>query len=310
MNKARINRIFEIFKWHGGQINEDGHPEMHAPVSHTDKGIPYLTQTGVAMLGKMQFSLKALKGFLSGFPEELGFLSYLDDPIKLENGEALSKTAGQLCYMSFGPKRTKNADADKYFENIRSSGHGSVLEHPNYSFLIYGNSRSETHEAVRHRSGFGYSQVSQRYVSGKVLRFVERREFQRIPKMHERFMRRVEFLWNEYHEIAEELYQLQSKGEEVLRAEAKTDLRKKVQQVARAVLPNETEAPIIATGNVRAWRHFIEMRANEHAETEIRGVAFRIFLCLAVVEPLLFEDYEIEKLTDGTSVVKTKYRKV
>ncbi len=54
------------------------------------------------------------------------------------------------------------------------------------------------------------------------------------------------------------------------------------------MLPNETEAPIVVTANVRAWRHILEMRANPHAETEIRALAFRAYLCLVHTEPLLF----------------------
>ncbi len=41
---------------------------------------------------------------------------------------------------------------------------GSVFEHVNYGFVITGVSRSLSHELVRHRAGFAYSQCSQRYV--------------------------------------------------------------------------------------------------------------------------------------------------
>lgn len=139
---------------------------------------------------------------------------------------------------------------------------------------------------------------------------MERPEYQNVPDLHERFLKRIDAAALEYENIAKRLIELQTSGEQILSAEAKTDLRKKVQQCARSVLPNETEAPIVVTGNVRAWRHFIEMRANEHAETEIREVAFRIFLCLVLVESILFDDYEIKKLSDGTHAVTTKYRKV
>ena len=32
----------------------------------------------------------------------------------------------------------EESDAERYFRNIKESGHGSVLEHANYSFLLYG----------------------------------------------------------------------------------------------------------------------------------------------------------------------------
>ena len=49
--------------------------------------------------------------------------------------------------------------------------------------------------------------------------------------------------------------------------------RKQARQAARAILPNATETRIVVTGNYRAWRHFIAMRATEHADVEIRALA-------------------------------------
>ena len=46
-------------------------------------------------------------------------------------------------------------------------GHGSVLEHAVWNFIIAGVNRSYTHELIRHRTGFGYSQFSQRYVDDR-----------------------------------------------------------------------------------------------------------------------------------------------
>jgi thymidylate synthase (FAD) len=95
----------------------------------------------------------------------------------------------------------------------------------------------------------------------------------------------------------------------MLSADYKTDARKKVQQTARSLLPNETEAPMVFTGNVRALRHIIEMRANAHAESEIRNLAVRLFLCLVTADPILFGDYVLDTLPDGTHTVSTEHRK-
>jgi thymidylate synthase (FAD) len=54
----------------------------------------------------------------------------------------------------------------------------------------------------------------------------------------------------------------------------------------------------------------IEMRTDLHAESEIRDLYFRIFLCLARVEPLLFADYEINAFEDGSYGVSTGWKKV
>ncbi len=289
---------------------EAGYPAIDAPAFVTERGAAYLREPGVAMLARPQVHLTNLAEFLGGFDPKLNFPAYLNDPDELPPGAQICKAAGQLCYASFSPKRTMNASAERYFNNIKESGHGSVLEHANFTFLFYGISRSVTHELVRHRSGFAYSQISQRYVSGSVLRFVERPEFAENEELHAFFVRRIDNAAAEYAAIADKLMARQKEGEELLFAEFKTDQRKKVQQTARAVLPNETEAPIIVTGNARAWRHFLEMRASPHAETEIRSLAFRTYLCLVAIEPIIFGDYRVAALPDGTFGVETEYVKV
>ena len=296
----------------GGDVESSA---IHAEPKYTERGTPYLQQPGLALIAKTQVqALRGLKPFLDGFDPDLHFDDYLNDfggVSQLTPGSMLTKVAGQLCYMSFGPGRTKNADAQRYLDNLKKSGHGSVFEHVNYTFLCYGISRSLTHELVRHRAGFGFSQVSQRYVDEKILRFVERPEFQQDPELHSAFIRTIDQAAINYAWFADMLLGRQrERSIQSLSGEARTELRKKVNQAARAVLPNETEAPIIVTANARAWRHFIEMRANEGAELEIRALAFRIFLCLAITDPMLFSDYEIVELSDGTNAVQTPWRKV
>jgi len=78
-------------------------------------------------------------------------------------GQQIPEVAGRICYMSFGNKQGRK-DNGSYLNHIIQVGHGSVLEHTVYNFVITGISRSLTHELIRHRAGFGYSQLSQRYV--------------------------------------------------------------------------------------------------------------------------------------------------
>src|SRR5688572_22071898 len=80
--------------------------------------------------------------------------------------EVLCETAGRVCYMSFAKPRPGGNAA--YLTHIKEVGHGSVLEHAVWNLLITGVSRSLTHELVRHRAGFGFSQLSQRYVDESV----------------------------------------------------------------------------------------------------------------------------------------------
>lgn len=70
------------------------------------------------------------------------------------DGERLAEFAGRLCYMS--QRNPASRTTRDYLENIKKQGHGSVLEHANYSLLLEGISRSLTHELVRHRAGMAY----------------------------------------------------------------------------------------------------------------------------------------------------------
>jgi 5-methylcytosine-specific restriction endonuclease McrA/DNA-binding XRE family transcriptional regulator len=172
-----------------------------------------------------------------------------------------------------------------------------VMEGPHHNFVANG--------FVTHNS-----HLSQRYVSGRMLRFVERPEYTGDEQLHAQFLERIERASNEYMALSTRLLEMQQAGAKILSAEERTDLRKKVQQSARSVLPNETEAPIVVTGNARAWRHFIEMRASAHAEIEIRELAVRVFLCLHLTDPILFGDYTLTQLPDGTYTAKTEFEKV
>jgi thymidylate synthase (FAD) len=304
-NTERTRQLFEAL---GGAV-EDGFPTIHSRVHHTKAGTPYLKTPGVVVLAKPQTNVAGLVGFLEGFDPELNFPGYVDDPTPLPDSSQLCKISGQVCYASFGERRTRNDNAAAYFERLTSAGHGSVLEHASFNFLLYGISRSVTHELVRHRAGVGISQISQRYVSGSVLRFVERPEYQEDDELHLAFEERADRAAAEYGAMAELLLERQEGGASMLTADYRTDARKKVQQTARSLLPNETEAPMVFTGNVRAMRHIIEMRADAHAESEIRNLALRLFLCLRTVDPILFGDYELGELPDGTYTVSTENRK-
>lgn len=303
----------EVFARLSGYNADVGHPGFDSTPQFTDSRVAYLVQPGVVLLARSHFDVTQLGGFLKGFPTELEFDQYIDD-VDIGDGEQgadLIKAAGQLCYMSFGPNRTKNDEAQKYINNILSSGHGSVLEHAQYTFLLYGADRSFTHELVRHRTGVAFSQVSQRYVDGHVLRFVERPEYQEDAELHSMFLHRIERATGEYNEIARILTAKQMKGlDPALVSEKKTEMRKKVNQAARSCLPNETEAPIVFSGNVRAIRHVCEMRAAGAADVPIRDVTTRIFLAMQCIEPTLFADYKLYELPGGTHAVATDWRKV
>ncbi|UCE60792.1 MAG: FAD-dependent thymidylate synthase [Phycisphaerales bacterium] len=217
-------------------------------------------------------------------------------------GEVLPEIAGRLCYMSFAKPRPGGSKA--YLERIKDVKHGSVFEHTVWNFIITGVSRSFTHELVRHRAGFGYSQLSQRYVDESVADFVEPACIAEDPELHETWQEAVNDAQKAYVKLVNAL---QHKFEHI---DDKTLRRKMARQAARSVLPNATETKIFVTANARSLRHFIELRCNEYAETEIRSVAAQMLDLLCEEAPAIFGDYELVDLPDGTQVARTPFTKV
>ncbi len=232
------------------------------------------------------------------FLDEYGMTWQTDTEV---GGEQLAEAGGRLCYLSFGKGRKSNAE---YIGNIIAQKHGSVLEHAVWNFIIAGVSRSFTHELVRHRAGFGYSQLSQRYVDESTASYIEPDIIAEDERLHAVWLRAIESSHQAYLDLVAGLM------EKLAGMEDRTQRRKLARQAARSVLPNATETMIFVTANARALRHFIEMRASEWAETEIRRVALVMLRIMQREAPSMFSDYEIVRLEDGTEVARTEFEKV
>jgi thymidylate synthase (FAD) len=257
-----------------------------------------IRKPSIYLIAKQVLDPGAISGFLSD--EEVTWETDTEVP-----GELIAEMAGRLCYMSFGKGRKTN---DEYLENILKVKHGSVTEHAVYSFLFTGISRSLTHELVRHRAGWAYSQLSQRYVDESDCNFVEPNIIAEDPELHEMFNEVLDLIRPTYEKMTDRLSELiKEKYPDVTK---KTDRRKMARQAARCILPNATETKIFVTANVRALRHFIELRANPSAEVEIRGLAVEVCRMLKKDSPNLFGDYDIYRLPDGTEAARTQFMKV
>jgi thymidylate synthase (FAD) len=217
-------------------------------------------------------------------------------------GEHLTEVAGRLCYMSFA--RPRPGGNQTYLNHILEVGHGSVLEHAVWNFVFTGVSRSLTHELIRHRAGWGYSQLSQRYVDESVAEYVEPDCIAADPELHRLWLDAVAHSHQTYMKLADNL-------QETFKDEPdRTQRRKLARQAARSVLPNATETKIFVTANARALRHFIELRASRYAEVEIRKLAVQVLRLMQQEAPHIFRDYELQPLPDGTWEATTPHRKV
>ncbi|MDT7739314.1 MAG: thymidylate synthase [Mycobacterium sp.] len=212
-----------------------------------------------------------------------------------DGGQALLEFAGRACYQSWSKPNPKTATNAGYLQHIIDVGHFSVLEHASVSFYHTGISRSCTHELIRHRH-FSYSQLSQRYVPENESQIVVPPGMEDDNELRRILLEAADASRATYTEL---LSRLEAKFADQPNAMLR---RKQARQAARAVLPNATETRIVVTGNYRAWRHFVAMRASEHADLEIRRLAIACLRQLVDVAPAVFGDFQISALADGTEV--------
>jgi thymidylate synthase (FAD) len=218
------------------------------------------------------------------------------------DGERLAEFAGRLCYMS--QRNPANRSTRDYLENIKRQGHGSVLEHATYSLLLEGVSRSLTHELVRHRAGFAYSQLSQRYVDETAASFVVPPAILGDEALETAWREQVESAQGSYVALVEQLM------ERYAWVPDRVHRRKMAREAARGVLPNSTETKIVVTGNARAWRTMLELRSSEGAELEIRRLAVAVLRLLQAEAPGFFSDFEIYVADDRREAARVAYHKV
>jgi thymidylate synthase (FAD) len=258
---------------------------------------PYITRPKVYVLGRQAVVSEELDRFLTD--EGVRFTTDAEAA-----AEILAEIAGRTCYMSFGKGRKTN---EEYLDNILTSKHGSVLEHAVWNLLITGVSRSLTHELVRHRAGFGYSQLSQRYVDEGDARYVVPPLYQENEALRAKWQETIDLVRKAYVELAEATSQYVQEKQPEMPAR---DRRKWARQAARSILPNATETKIFVTGNGRSWRHFLELRGSPHADTEIRMLAVEVCRVFKKESPNIFHDIEIYEEEDGMPAVRVTHSKV
>jgi thymidylate synthase (FAD) len=259
------------------------------------KDIRVLREPAVYLVGRQTVNGAELDRFLA----DHGVSWQTDTEVA---GEYLAEVAGRVCYMSFA--RPRPGGNETYLGHILEVGHGSVLEHAAWNFLVVGVSRSLTHELIRHRAGWGYSQLSQRYVDESVAEYVEPDVIAADPELHRLWLDAVAHSHQAYLRLVTGLQEkFQDEPDKTLR-------RKLARQAARSVLPNATETKIFVTANARALRHFIELRGSRHAEPEIRKLAVAVLTIMRAEAPNLFGDYQLLPLSDGTYEAITEHRKV
>jgi thymidylate synthase (FAD) len=221
--------------------------------------------------------------------------------------EMLIEVAGRTCYESFGtginPNITKvRNDPKEYFRNILSKGDGSILEHATVSFALMWVSRVLTHELVRHRVGTAYSQESLRYVRIEEIKMPDWKTSVDPQKMsaeiEEKMTSAIKELESKYRDIIDKLDW----------DKLSFDEKKSVTSAIRRMLPQGLSTVIVFTANHRTLRWLIEMRTSPGAEFEIRRIFGQIAEICLKDYPLIYNDFESTKLSDGTLQYKPTLR--
>jgi thymidylate synthase (FAD) len=158
---------------------------------------------------------------------------------------------------------------------------------------------SFTHELVRHRH-LSFSQLSQRFVDESQAAFVPPPLLRDDPE--------ALALLEAHHKASLAIYRRLVAIAEAKLADTpgldRTARRKRAREAARCVLPNMTETQIVVTGNHRAWREFLEKRATEHADAEMREVALQVFRIARLLAPATYQDFREEALPSGEIVLR------
>lgn len=216
--------------------------------------------------------------------------------------EQIVEAAGRICYMSFGEKQSPR-DTHEYMRRLVEQGHESVLEHVSWCFVITGVSRAFTHQLVRHRVGFSFSQLSQQYHEETDAEFIEP-HVELPPEARAAWDGAMATARKAYGEILDSLRFLESKAKRD--DDCLKEVRRAIRSTARSVLPNATQTKIWVTANARALRHFFSVRGNLVGDLEMREVSAEILRLVKPKAPSLFFDFEIEMLPDGTPIVIRK----
>lgn len=171
---------------------------------------------------------------------------------------------GRVCYKS--EHRITSSSAAPFVRSIIERGHESVLEHISIT-VRFVTDRAIANELVRHRIA-AYSQESTRYCNYK-----DKIEFIYPKNVSDKQLQLI----MEACACAATAYQ-------ALIADGATP------EVARDVLPLCTKTELIATYNLREWRHILRLRTDKAAHPKMRELMQTLLQFFQGLVPIIFDD--------------------
>lgn len=218
------------------------------------------------------------------------------------SADAVVEFAGRACYNLFGDQDSRTATTDAFLHHVIDTGNLALLEHASATLYMQGISMATGHEILRHRD-FSISELSQHAIPEDQKSVVMPDVVQRDEQLQRFFKHAIEdaaFVYDELHDAVET--SLANEKNALLR-------KRKVREAALALAPAARETRLVVSGNLRAWRSFISTSAGEHNGSELRAVAVRCLELLRERAPVLFDDFVITELPDGTKKATTPYEK-
>lgn len=198
---------------------------------------------------------------------KVALISYTPDPeLVVATAMRQSRYRGGVINLTL-----KSEDVKRLISLALKLGHLSVFEHISFTFAIEGISRACSHQFVRHRL-FAFTQQSQRYVKERDFPFVVPETVKENPEAEKVFLKAMEYIAEAYDKLSA-LVPIED---------------------ARFVLPNATETKIVATANARELMHFFSLRLDEHAQWEIRRMAYAMFQRVSEVAPNIFSESNLK----------------
>lgn len=182
-------------------------------------------------------------------------------------GEVIAhlEACGRVAYKS--EDKIAPGSAECFIGSIIGRGHESVIEHYNVS-VWFRCDRGVTHELVRHRL-VSYTQESTRYCN--------------YSKLGVTFVCPPWGLTDEdvaFLELSERMY-----NQKIAQGMSP--------QQARYFLPNGLKTEIVATANLREWRHILRLRTAKEAHPQMRELMIPLLREFQLMMPVVFGDIEL-----------------
>ena len=185
-------------------------------------------------------------------------------------------TAARNCYQSLNDKTDNMESAEALARKLIAIGHGSPIEMNNITFRFVGD-RNFLAQLSRHRL-LSLAVESARYCNYSRGKFNHSVSFVKPLGI---VTEEQEKIWEESCKKSEEDYF------KLLDAGCKPE-------TARSVLNTSLATHIIASGNIREWRHVIELRCDTHAQDDIRAIIMWALTLLYKHYPVFFEDLYVK----------------